>query len=157
MRLWARLAPKVSAEALIFLPEFGPRKARRPANKNVGVVLALFIVQVRGIRHVCAQPAVGEHRVSVLQIESRNDERARRRCGIAAKPGGVCRADRRGQMVAAAKNLNSSLLSIVRGDNAEAGTLRGCECIPHLSDRLDEGIPALLFTQVPAAFERKGL
>ncbi len=70
----ARSAPKSSAEALILLPELRPRETGRTAEKDVRVVLALFVVHARRIRHMRGEPAVGELLVGVVGVEAGDDE-----------------------------------------------------------------------------------
>src|SRR5215472_8996094 len=148
MRLWVRFAPKVSAEVLIFLPEFGPRKTRRTADENVGMVFAFFVVEMSRIWHMHAGPAGCECCVDLIRVEPRNDERGRRRHRIATQPGGVGGTDRRGQAVLASKHLHGALFTIVCRDNAKAFSLRWRKSIAHLRDGLHEGIPALFFAQI---------
>src|ERR1039458_3339179 len=137
-----------SAEVPMFLPQLRPRLARRPAEKNFGVVFALFVMHALGVAVVPGQAAAGEEVVGLLRGQAENDQRCRRRRGVAAQPFGVGGADRFGEGVGAAENFDGSVLAVVAGSNSEKRLLLRGQRIANLRHGSYQLIPANLLPQV---------
>ena len=60
-----------SAEVTMFLPQLRPRLARRPADKDVGVVLALFVAHAFRVAVVAGQAAAGEDALACSALRPR--------------------------------------------------------------------------------------
>ena len=88
-----------SAEPLVVLPELRPRRARRAADEDIGMCLALLVLHADGIPDMSGNAATGKCAICTFARKSEHDESCWRRCWIAAKPGGIRHADWRRQVV----------------------------------------------------------
>src|SRR5579863_5940690 len=106
-------------------PELIQGFARRAANKDIGVVFALLIGEAKRVSIVTGQAAACEYRIGLFAREAENDERCRRRRGIAAVPFRVGGPDGLGQAIRAAQYLDCAILAVVSGCDSEVYPLVG--------------------------------
>src|SRR3984957_18067125 len=150
--------PRISTrlpEILILLPKFRPTHPRRPAHKNIRMVIALLVFHSAGNDIVAGQVASGKSFVGLLRAKTQNNQRGWRRRRITAEPPRIGYADWRRQAITRGEDLDGACFAVISDDHSGARALFDGQPIANVAHRLNQFIPADVLAQIAVAAARE--
>src|SRR6185312_91336 len=145
----------MSAKVLVCPPELGPALARRTADEDVRIVIALFVVDAERVAVMPGQPARREFGIHPPLRPPDEDQRRGLLLRIGPQIKRIGQANGRRQTVSRAKILNRSRFAIIANQDTDVRRLIRWKRIANAGNGFDEFVPAELLAQVRALAQGK--